>query len=62
VPTNLGGSNLVGSEFDLNIDWRIWSDLNMSLRYGIFVPNTSVFSSTEQDPRDFFYVGMTYAF
>jgi hypothetical protein len=52
----------VGSEFDLNIDWRIWSDLNMSLRYGIFVPNTSVFSSTEQDPRDFFYVGMTYAF
>jgi len=62
VPTNLGGSNLVGSEFDFNIDWRIWSDLNMSVRYGIFVPNTSVFSDTEQDPRDFFYVGMTYAF
>ncbi|MFM1935428.1 MAG: hypothetical protein RI990_387 [Planctomycetota bacterium] len=62
VPTNLGGSNLVGSEFDVNVDWRIFSDLNMSARYGVFVPNQEVFSDTEDEPRQFFYVGVTYAF
>lgn len=62
VPTSLGGSNLVGSEFDLNADWRLMSDVNLSARYGLFVPNDSVFSDTEDEPRQFFYVGVTYAF
>jgi len=62
VPVNLGGSALVGSEYDFNVDWRIWSDLNVSARYGVFVPNTSLFSDVESEPRQFFYVGMTYAF
>jgi hypothetical protein len=34
----------------------------MSLRYGLFVPNNAVFGSTEDEPRQFFYVGVTYAF
>ena len=62
VPIDLGGSSLVGSEYDFNVDWRIWSDLNMSARYGIFVPNSPLFSDVESEPRQFFYVGMTYAF
>jgi hypothetical protein len=62
VPVNTGGSNLVGSEYDLNLDWRIWSDLNVSARYGIFVPNTSLFTDVESEPRQFFYVGVTYGF
>jgi hypothetical protein len=62
VPVDAGGSNLVGSEYDFNLDWRIWSDLNVSARYGVFVPNTSLFSDVESEPRQFFYVGMTYAF
>ena len=62
VPTTLGGSSLVGSEFDVNVDWRIFSDLNLSARYGVFVPNASVFSAAENEPREFFYVGVTYAF
>ena len=62
VPTTLGGSNLVGSEYDFNVDWRIYSDVNMSLRYGLFVPNNAVFGATEDEPRQFFYVGVTYAF
>ena len=53
---------MVGSEFDVNVDWRIFSDLNMSARYGVFVPNQEVFSDTEDEPRQFFYVGVTYAF
>ena len=62
VPTNLGGSNLVGSEYDFNVDMRIFSDLNMSVRYGLFVPNTGLFTDVESEPRQFFYVGATYAF
>lgn len=62
VPVNTGGSNLVGSEYDFNVDWRIWSDLNVSARYGVFVPNTSLFTDVESEPRQFFYVGVTYGF
>ncbi len=62
VPVNFGGSNLVGSEYDFNVDWRLMSDLNMSFRYGIFVPNTSIFADVESEPRQFFYVGVTYGF
>ncbi len=62
VPTNLGGSNLVGSEYDFNADMRIFSDLNVSVRYGLFVPNTGLFTDVESEPRQFFYVGATYAF
>lgn len=62
VPTNLGGSNLVGSEVDINVDWRLWSDINFSIRYGVFIPNSSVFSNVENEPRQFLYTGVTYAF
>jgi hypothetical protein len=62
VPVNFGGSSLVGSEYDFNVDWRILSDLNMSFRYGIFVPNSPLFSEVESEPRQFLYVGATYAF
>jgi hypothetical protein len=61
-PISTGGSNLVGSEYDINVDWRIFSDLNMSFRYGLFVPNTSLFTDTESEARQFLYVGATYAF
>lgn len=62
VPIDFGGSALVGSEYDFNVDWRIWSDLNVSFRYGIFVPNSPLFSDVESEPRQFLYVGATYAF
>jgi hypothetical protein len=44
------------------LDWRISSDLNLNIRYGIFLPNTSVFFPGEGGARDFFYSGLTYAF
>lgn len=60
--TTLGGSNYVGGEIDASIEWRLLSDLDLSIRYGIFMPNSSVFLPGQGGARDFVYMGMTYAF
>ena len=62
VQTRLTGSNLVGGEIDATLDWRLSSDVNLNLRYGIFMPNSSVFFPGEGGARDFIYAGVTYAF
>lgn len=62
VQTRLDGSNLVGGEIDTVLDWRLSSDVNLNFRYGIFLPNSSVFFSGEGGARDFIYAGITYAF
>ena len=62
VQTRLTGSNLVGGEIDATLDWRISSDINLNLRYGIFMPNSSVFFPGEGGARDFIYAGVTYAY
>jgi len=56
------GVPFIGGEFDQTLDWRISSDLNLNLRYGIFLPNKDAFFSSEGNVRQFLYVGMTYAF
>jgi hypothetical protein len=62
IQTRLNGSNLIGGEIDAIFDWRISSDVNLNVRYGIFMPNTSVFFPGEGGARDFVYAGVTYAF
>jgi len=62
ILTRPGGSNLIGGEIDTTLDWRITSDINFNIRYGIFMPNSSVFYDDQGDIRQFFYVGATYAF
>jgi hypothetical protein len=62
VQTKLNGSNLVGGEIDTILDWRVTSDVNLNFRYGIFMPNSSVFYPGEGGARDFIYGGITYAF
>jgi hypothetical protein len=62
ILTRPGGSNLVGGEIDTTLDWRILSDINFNIRYGIFMPNSSVFYEDQGAIRQFFYVGVTYAF
>ena len=57
-----GGSNYVGSELDFSMEWRLMSDLDLNIRYGIFMPNTEVFPTNQGGARDFVYAGMTYAF
>ena len=62
VQTRLNGSSLVGGEIDAVLDWRLTSDINLNFRYGIFMPNSSVFFPGEGGARDFVYAGITYAF
>jgi hypothetical protein len=54
------GESFLGWEPDVFVNWQITSDVTLSVRYGIFFPNDDVFESDE--PRHFFYTGVTYAF
>lgn len=56
------GVPYIGGEIDQSLDWRISSDLNFNLRYGIFLPHKDAFFPGEGKIRQFFYVGLTYAF
>lgn len=53
--------NFVGGEIDVFVDWRLTSDLGANLRYGVFLPGDAM-PDEEDDPRHFFYAGVTYAF
>lgn len=55
------GEGFIGGEIDLFMDWRIMSDLLFSVRYGAFFPGDAM-PAGQDDIRQFFYVGMTYAF
>ncbi len=63
APLNVSptADTFVGSEIDLFLDWRISSDVNAHLRYGIFLPGDAM-PSGQDDPRHFLYVGLGYAF
>lgn len=52
-------SRYLGWESDLFINWQVTDDVTMVLRYGAFFPGSGVVSD---DRRQFFYVGLTYAF
>jgi hypothetical protein len=54
------GEAYLGWEPDIFLNWQITSDVTLSVRYGIFFPNDEVLFSDE--PRQFFYAGVTYAF
>lgn len=62
VPTLVGGPNFVGGEMDLTLDWRVLSDFSVSLKYGLFIPNSTVFAPDEGGLRQFLYMGATYSF
>lgn len=54
-------SHYVGFELDFFVDWRIFSDLFATVRYGAFFPGSAIPSDQDQR-RDFVYIGVTYAF
>jgi hypothetical protein len=58
---NTTASTFLGGEIDLFLDWRITSDLNAHVRYGVFLPGDAI-PSGEDDPRHFLYAGLGYAF
>lgn len=50
----------LGVEPDLYLNWQITSDLTLALRYGLFFPSNAF--GENDDPRQFFYGGLTFAF
>jgi hypothetical protein len=49
----------IGNEVDLFLEWRIFSDLSWTLRYGRFFPGAAY---TDRDPRDFLFTGLNFSF
>jgi len=58
VPTVFGES-FVGGEIDLTLDWKLTSDLDLIVQYGVFLPGDAMVNS---DTLQFFYVGFSYGF
>jgi hypothetical protein len=50
----------LGVEPDLFLNWQVTNDLTLAVRYGIFFPGSALVSNDEV--RQFFYAGLTYAF
>lgn len=59
VPTT--SDRFVGGEVDLGVDWNVWSDVTVSLRYGLFFPGPAL-PSGMNDLRQTVYGSLTYAF
>jgi len=50
----------LGVEPDLYINWQITNDFSLAVRYGAFFPGSAF--GPNDDVRQFFYAGVTYAF
>lgn len=55
-----GDNAYLGWEPDFFINWQIVSDVTLSARYGVFMPSSDAF--VEDDARQFFSIGVTFAF
>jgi len=49
----------VGQEVDVFLEWRIFSDLSWTFRYGRFFPGQAY---GDRQPRDFLYTGLNVSF
>lgn len=50
----------LGWEPDVYINWQMTSDVTLAFRYGVFFPGTAIVE--DEHPRNFFYLGVTFAF
>lgn len=50
----------LGTEWGAYANWRILEDVTTQVRYGIFFPGEALFA--DDDPRQFVYISLTYAF
>jgi hypothetical protein len=57
-PTN--ADHYLGVEPDLYLNWQVTNDFSLAVRYGAFFPGTAF--EPNDDVRQFFYAGVTYAF
>ena len=49
----------VGQEFDLYANWKLFSDLSFSFRYGLFLPGSAY---SEKSSRHYYLGSLTYSF
>jgi len=49
----------VGQEIDIFLEWRIFSDLSWTIRYGRFFPGQAY---PDRKPRDYLYTGLNFSF
>jgi hypothetical protein len=49
----------LGFEPDIYVNWQIKSDVTLATRYGLFFPGVAL---SNHDARQFFYMGLTFAF
>jgi hypothetical protein len=49
----------VGQEVDIFLEWRIFSDLSWTIRYGRFFPGGAY---ADRQPRDFLFTGFNFSF
>jgi hypothetical protein len=50
----------LGVEPDIYMNWQLTSDVTLAVRYGIFFPSHTLVQ--HEDPRQFVYAGVTFAF
>jgi len=50
----------LGWEPDVYINWQVTSDVTFAFRYGVFFPGAAIVA--DEHPRNFFYIGVTFAF
>jgi hypothetical protein len=55
-----GDDRYLGWEPDVYLNWQLTSDLTLALRYGVFFPNDR--NIPNDDVRQFFFAGLTFAF
>jgi hypothetical protein len=58
-PSAIVDSNDLGQESDVFCEWRILSDVSLSVHYGRFYPGDAYL---ESKPRDFFFTALTISF
>ena len=56
------GSQWLGFEPDLYLNWQITSDVSLGVRYGVFFPGSAIADPGDDHPRHFFFTGVTFAF
>lgn len=52
--------SFLGWEPDVYLNWQITSDVTLALRYGVFFPGDAIVA--DEHPRNFFFMGLTFAF
>ena len=58
-PRSFNNNSDVGTEVDLFLRWRIFSDLGLSINYGVFMPGKAY---DETSNRNFISAGLTFSF